>query len=173
MESESTSERLGLLKVLVIQGKKLVIRDFKSSDPYVVVKLGNQTAKTKVINSCLNPVWNEELSFSLTQPVKDLTLEVFDKDRFKSDDKMGHAELSLKPIVSAARLRRALGISLGATMLRKVTPDTDNCLARDSSISCMEGGGVTQSVWLKLRDVESGEIELKIKFIDQPGRPSR
>ena len=58
-------------------------------------------------------------------------------------------------------------------MLRKVTPDIDNCLARDSSISCMEGGGVTQSVWLKLRDVESGEIELKIKFLDQPGRPSR
>lgn len=35
-------EQLGLLKVTVVQGKKLVIRDFKSSDPYVVVKLGNQ-----------------------------------------------------------------------------------------------------------------------------------
>lgn len=99
--------------------------------------------------------------------------EVFDKDRFKSDDKMGHAELSLKPIVSAARLRRVLGASTGATMLRKVTPDTSNCLARDSSISCIDGGDVTQSVWLKLRDVESGEIELKIKLVDHPGRPSR
>lgn len=93
--------------------------------------------------------------------------EVFDKDRFKADDKMGHAELSLKPIVLAARLKRVLGGSSGLTMLRKVTPDTNNCLARDSSISCMDGGDVSQSVWLKLRDVESGEIELKIKFIDQ------
>lgn len=42
MEAESAGEPLGLLKVLVIQGKKLVIRDFKSSDPYVIVKLGNQ-----------------------------------------------------------------------------------------------------------------------------------
>ncbi|XP_062080425.1 probable ADP-ribosylation factor GTPase-activating protein AGD11 [Humulus lupulus] len=61
-------EQLGLLKVVVVQGRKLVIWDFKSTDPYVVVKLGNQTAKTKVINSCLNPVWNEELTFSLKEP---------------------------------------------------------------------------------------------------------
>lgn len=35
-------QQLGLLKVTVVQGKRLVIRDFKSSDPYVIVKLGNQ-----------------------------------------------------------------------------------------------------------------------------------
>jgi len=28
-----------------------------------------QTAKTKVINSCLNPVWNEEITFSMKEPV--------------------------------------------------------------------------------------------------------
>jgi len=36
------SAQLGLLKVIVVQGKRLVIRDFKTSDPYVVLKLGNQ-----------------------------------------------------------------------------------------------------------------------------------
>lgn len=30
--------------------------------------------KTKVINSCLNPVWNEEHSLSLTEPVGVLSL---------------------------------------------------------------------------------------------------
>lgn len=35
-------ESLGQLKVTVVQGKRLVIRDFKSSDPYVLLKLGNQ-----------------------------------------------------------------------------------------------------------------------------------
>lgn len=35
-------EELGMLKVVVVQGRRLVIRDFKSSDPYVVVQLGNQ-----------------------------------------------------------------------------------------------------------------------------------
>lgn len=39
---------LGLLKVTVVQGKRLVIRDFKSSDPYVVVKLGNQVSLVSI-----------------------------------------------------------------------------------------------------------------------------
>ncbi|KAK8576076.1 hypothetical protein V6N12_063723 [Hibiscus sabdariffa] len=143
----------------------LVIRDFKSSDPYVVVKLGDQVAKTKVINSCLNPVWNEELTFSLTEPVGVLNLEVFDKDRFKADDKMGHAYLNLQPLVSAARLSHALRVSSGEMTLRKVVPDTDNCLSRESSISSINGA-VVQSVWLRLCAVESGEIELKVRLIE-------
>ncbi|XP_043805173.1 protein C2-DOMAIN ABA-RELATED 11-like isoform X2 [Manihot esculenta] len=133
-------EQVGLLKVTVVQGKKLVIRDFKSSDPYVVVKLGNQ--------------------------------EVFDKDRFKADDKMGHAQLNLQPIVSAARLKQILQVCSGETILRKAVPDSDNCLARESSISCINGE-VVQSVWLRLCAVESGEIELKIKLIDRPVASSR
>lgn len=158
---------MGLLKVTVVQGKRLVIRDFKSSDPYVIVRLGNQMEKTKVINSCLNPVWNEELTFSLALPVGALNLEVFDKDRFKADDKMGHAELSLQPIVSASRLREILKVSSGETPLRKVVPDGDNCLVRDSSITCINGE-VVQDAWLRLRGVESGEIELKLKLINPP-----
>lgn len=35
-------EPLGLVKVIVVQGKRLAVRDFKSSDPYVILKLGNQ-----------------------------------------------------------------------------------------------------------------------------------
>ncbi|KAL5157793.1 Protein C2-DOMAIN ABA-RELATED 11 [Glycine soja] len=157
-------EQLGLLKVIVVQGKRLVIRDFKTSDPYVVLKLGNQTAKTKVINSCLNPVWNEELNFTLTEPLGVLNLEVFDKDLLKADDKMGNAFLNLQPIVSAARLRDILRVSSGETTLRKVIPDGENCLVRESSINCVNGE-VVQNVWLRLRGVESGELELTIKLI--------
>lgn len=91
--------------------------------------------------------------------------EVYDKDRFKADDKMGHAHLSLQPIVSAARLRQILGFSSGETTLRKIVPGSDNCLAGESSISCVNGE-VVQSVWLRLCGVESGEIELSIKLID-------
>ncbi|GLU20621.1 hypothetical protein SLE2022_368110 [Rubroshorea leprosula] len=161
-------EPLGMLKVVVVQGKRLAIRDFKTSDPYVIVKLGNQVAKTKVINSCLNPVWNEELTFSPTEPVGVLNLEVFDKDTFKSDDKMGHAHLNLQPLVSASRLKQFVQVSSGETPLRMVVPDSDNCLARESSICCINGE-VVQSVWLRLCAVESGEIELKVKLTN----PSR
>ncbi|KAF2306079.1 hypothetical protein GH714_011216 [Hevea brasiliensis] len=163
---------VGIAKGDCCTREKIGYRDFKSSDPYVVVKLGSQTSKTKVINSCLNPVWNEELSFSLTEPIGALSLEVFDKDRFKADDKMGHAHLSLQPIASAARLKQILQVCSGETILRKVVPDSENCLARESSISCIDGE-VVQSVWLRLCAVESGEIELKIKLIDAPVASSR
>lgn len=160
----------GILKVVVVQGKRLVVRDFKSSDPYVIIKLGNQIAKTKVINSCLNPVWNEEMTFSLTEPVGTLNLEVFDKDRFKADDKMGLAHLNIQPLVSAARLKQILKVSSGVTTLRKVIPDNDNCLVRESCINCVDGD-VVQDVWLRLSGVESGEIELKLKLVNPDSVP--
>ncbi|GAB4826455.1 Protein C2-DOMAIN ABA-RELATED 11 [Ancistrocladus abbreviatus] len=161
------AESAGLLKVVVVQGTRLVVRDFKSSDPYVIVKLGKQIGKTKVINSCLNPVWNEELTFTLSDPVEVLNLAMFDKDRFKADDKMGHAFLNLQPIVSTARLRQILQVSSGETTLRKVIPESDNCLVRESSINCVNDG-VVQDVWLRLCGVESGEIELKVKLKNHP-----
>ncbi|ESW26053.1 hypothetical protein PHAVU_003G087500 [Phaseolus vulgaris] len=159
-------EQLRLLRVIVVKGKRLVIRDFKSSDPYVVVKLGNQTAKTRVIHCSLNPVWNEELNFTLTEPSGLLNLEVFDRDFLKADDKMGSSYLSLQPLMSASRLRDILKLSSasGETTLRKVTPDSENCLARESSITCVNGE-VVQNVWLRLLGVESGELQLTIKFI--------
>lgn len=85
---------------------------------------------------------------------------------------MGNAHLSLQPIVSAARLRKILGVSSGETTLRKVVADGDNCLVGESAICCINGE-VVQSVWLRLGGVESGEIELKIKFIDPLETPSQ
>ncbi|KAH0893242.1 hypothetical protein HID58_055671 [Brassica napus] len=62
----------------------------ETGDSYVIVKLGNELAKTKVINICLNPVSDEKLSLTPKDPEAVLALEVFDKD-----DKMDHATLSL------------------------------------------------------------------------------
>ncbi|KAG9448591.1 hypothetical protein H6P81_008556 [Aristolochia fimbriata] len=154
-----------LLKVLVLQGRHLAVRDFRTSDPYVIVKLGNQTAKTRVINSCLNPVWNEELTFSVTEPLGILKLEVFDKDRFKADDKMGHAYVDLQAIASAARLKQVLQASVGETKIRKVVPSKENCLVKESFVRYAEGE-IVQDVCLRLSDVETGDIELKIKWVD-------
>ncbi|CAO2842391.1 unnamed protein product [Amaranthus hypochondriacus] len=163
------SNSTGTLKVMVVQGRTLVVRDIKTSDPYVKLKLGSQTAKTKVINSCLNPVWNEELTFSLTEPVGTLNLEVFDKDLLKSDDKMGYAFVNILPLESAARLKQVLKVSSGETTLRKVIPNSDNCLVRDSCIKCVNGE-IVQDVWLRLRGVRTGEIELKLKYeLSNPG----
>ncbi|CAH9090499.1 unnamed protein product [Cuscuta epithymum] len=164
-------DTLGQLKITVLKGRRLVIRDFRSSDPYVILELGNQMAKTKVINSCLDPVWNEEFTFTLSDPAASiLKLRVFDKDRFKADDKMGHAHVNLHPLMAAARLRQIVGISCedGPLILRKVIPESDNCLVVDSSIFSEKNGDVVQDVRLRLRDVKSGEVELRMKLTNLP-----
>lgn len=34
----------GILKVIIVRGKRLAIRDFTSSDPYVIVRVENQVS---------------------------------------------------------------------------------------------------------------------------------
>lgn len=50
----------GRLKVIIVQGKNLVIRDFRSSDPYVIVKLGKQ------VSPILNLKCSSKFHFPLT-----------------------------------------------------------------------------------------------------------
>ncbi|CAN0874894.1 Probable ADP-ribosylation factor GTPase-activating protein AGD13, partial [Linum grandiflorum] len=64
---EGMVEFIGLLKVKVVKGTNLAVRDMMSSDPYVVLSLGKQTVQTSVIRSNLNPEWNEELMLSVPQ----------------------------------------------------------------------------------------------------------
>ncbi|GAA0187035.1 GTPase-activating protein [Lithospermum erythrorhizon] len=96
-------EFLGLIKVNVVRGTNLVVRDMTSSDPYVVLSLGNQTLKTRVIKKNLNPVWNEQLMLSIPENIPPLKIRVYDKDTFSTDDFMGEAEVDIQPLVVAAR----------------------------------------------------------------------
>ncbi|PHT29134.1 putative ADP-ribosylation factor GTPase-activating protein AGD13 [Capsicum baccatum] len=66
-KSEGMVEFIGMLKVKVIKGTNLAIRDMLSSDPYVVMYLGKQKVQTTIVKSNLNPVWNEELMLSVPQ----------------------------------------------------------------------------------------------------------
>lgn len=80
---------------------------------------------------------------------------------------MGHACLSLQPIFSSTKLKRALQLSTGETKLRKVAPNTDNCLLDDSFVTYVNGEIRMQDVRLRLCDVETGELLLTVKWIDQ------
>lgn len=153
-----------------------------------------QKAKTKVICSNLNPVWNEELNFTIgSEPIELLNFvsdfaislnrtisvfllqhlsrslraqEVYDKDLFKRDDKMGRASFNLQPMQSASRLRKILGMSAGETSLRKVVPGKDDCLKEEYCVRCVDGE-LVQDVWLRLRGVESGEIQVRIIYVEE------
>lgn len=79
------------LQILVIQAKDLAIRDkglFSggSSDPLAVLSIkGCKTQKTKHINKCLNPVWNENFNFNVTDPSLSLEVVVEDYDLTMND----------------------------------------------------------------------------------------
>ncbi|KAJ1259860.1 hypothetical protein BS78_10G188400 [Paspalum vaginatum] len=156
-------EFIGILKVKIIRGTKLAVRDLISSDPYVVLTLGQQKAKTSVIKRNLNPVWNEELKLSVPQHYGPLKLQVFDHDMLSKDDKMGEAEIDLQPMISAAT---AFGDPelLADMQIGKWLKSLDNALARDSAVIVVNGK-VKQEVSLKLQNVESGEVDLELEWI--------
>ncbi|KAK9123252.1 hypothetical protein Sjap_012854 [Stephania japonica] len=119
-------EFVGLIKVNIVQGTNLAVRDVLTSDPYVILTLGKQSMKTRVIKSNLNPVWNEQLMLSIPDPIPPLKLKVYDKDTFSTDDHMGEAEINILPLVSAAKAYENSNIQesmqLGRWIATKRTP---------------------------------------------------
>ncbi|KAK1380618.1 GTPase activating protein 1 [Heracleum sosnowskyi] len=157
---------LGLLKVRVRRGINLAIRDAVSSDPYVVLSMGRQKFKTHVINDNCNPEWNDELTLSvkdLSLPVK---LTVYDKDVFSIDDKMGEAVVDISDYIQCIRM--GLQNLPDGTVVHKVHPDRNNCLSEESTI-VWNKGKMTQDMFLRLKNVESGELEIGIEWVEVPG----
>ncbi|KAJ3679062.1 hypothetical protein LUZ60_017073 [Juncus effusus] len=156
-------EFIGILEVKVVKGTNLAVRDFRSSDPYVVLTLGQQKAQTTVINRNLNPVWNENLKLSVPQQYGPLKLQVYDHDVISADDLMGEAEIDLQPLITSAD---AFGDpdNLPDMQIGKWLTSNDNCLIKDSAINVVDGK-VKQEVTLKLQNVESGEIDLELEWI--------
>lgn len=156
-------EFIGLIKVNVIRGKNLVVRDLVTSDPYVILTLGHQSMKTRVIKSNLNPVWNEMLMLSIPEPVPPLKLQVYDKDTFSTDDRMGEAEIDIQPLVSAAKAFESSNME-EPIQLGKWLASDDNTLVKDSVISFVDGK-FKQDITLKLKNVDKGELEIELECV--------
>ncbi|XP_061362637.1 protein C2-DOMAIN ABA-RELATED 4-like isoform X2 [Gastrolobium bilobum] len=157
---------LGLLRVRVKRGVNLAVRDVRSSDPYVVIKMSNQKLKTRVIKKDVNPEWNEDLTLSITNPNLPVSLTVYDHDTFSKDDKMGDAEFEILPFIEALRMNLT-GLPTG-TVVTRIQPSDHNCLVDESCIT-YSNGKVIQDMILRLRNVECGEVEIQLHWIDLPG----
>ncbi|CAN6887334.1 unnamed protein product [Brassica oleracea] len=156
---------VGLLRIRVKRGMNLVSRDSQSSDPFVVVTMGSQTLKTHRVENNCNPEWNDELTLAFNDHNQPVILEVYDKDTFTSHDKMGDAEIDIRPFLGI----QAMGLQdlPDGTEVKRVKPSTDNCLAQESRIA-FSNGKIVQDMVLKLRNVESGEVEIQIEWISVP-----
>ncbi|PIN09122.1 putative Ca2+-dependent phospholipid-binding protein [Handroanthus impetiginosus] len=159
-------DALGLLRIRVRRGINLAVRDTCTSDPYVVVRCGSQKVKTRVEKDNCNPVWNEELTIYIKDLVEPIILSVYDKDTFTVDDSMGDAQLDIKPYVECLKMGLQ-GLSDGIKVER-FQPSSENCLAQESCIG-FNKGKLTQDMTLRLRNVECGEVEVQIEWLDLPG----
>ncbi|XP_066315953.1 probable ADP-ribosylation factor GTPase-activating protein AGD11 isoform X1 [Miscanthus floridulus] len=156
-------EFVGLIKVDILRGTNLAIRDVMSSDPYVILNLGHQTMKTKVVKSSLNPVWNERLMLSIPDPIPLLKLQVYDKDTFTTDDRMGEAEINIQPLVAAAKAFETSAIADTAQLNKWMAKD-GIWIPRDSAISIVNGK-VKQVVNVRLQNVERGQLEMELECV--------
>jgi len=160
------NQMLGLLRVRIKRGVNLAVRDVVTSDPYVVVKMGKQKLKTRVIKKDINPVWNEDLTLSVVDLNTPIKLTVYDHDTFSMDDKMGDAEFDIKPFMEALRIKLD-GLPSG-TVITRNQPCRSNCLSEETCVVWKDGKAI-QDMILRLRNVESGEVELQLQWIDLPG----
>ncbi|XP_021886880.1 probable ADP-ribosylation factor GTPase-activating protein AGD11 isoform X2 [Carica papaya] len=156
-------EFVGLIKVNVVKGTNLAVRDVMSSDPYVILALGHQSVKTRVIKNNLNPVWNESLMLSIPDHIPPLKVLVYDKDTFSTDDFMGEAEIDIQPLVSAAKAYESSTIN-ESMQLGKWVASIDNTLAKDGIITLVDGK-VKQEISLRLQNVERGVLEIELECV--------
>ncbi|XP_060205446.1 protein C2-DOMAIN ABA-RELATED 4-like isoform X2 [Lycium barbarum] len=126
----------------------------------------HQKFKTRVIKKDVNPEWNEDLTLSVADPNPPVKLTVYDHDIFSKDDKMGDAEFDIKPFLEAVKMNLS-GLP-GGTIITRIPPCRSNCLAEESSVSWKDGQ-VVQDMCLRLRNVECGEVELQLQWINLPG----
>lgn len=159
-------EFIGLIKVNVVKGTNLAVRDVMTSDPYVILSLGNQSVKTRVIKNNLNPVWNEKLMLSIPDTIPPLKLLVYDKDTFSTDDFMGEAEIDIQPLVSAARATEisSLDESVPLCHWKAASQENANAVVREGIIT-QEDGKVKQQITLKLQKVERGVLEIELECL--------
>ncbi|KAE8684323.1 putative ADP-ribosylation factor GTPase-activating protein AGD11 [Hibiscus syriacus] len=154
-------EFVGLIKANVVKGTNLAVRDMVSSDPYVILALGQQSVKTRVIKNNLNPVWNESLMLSIPENVPPLKVLVYDKDTFKNDDFMGDAEIDIQLLLAAAKAYEKSKIS-ESMQFRKWVADQDNHLIKDGVITLTDGKVKQISCSLH---VERGMLEIELECV--------
>ncbi|KHJ98161.1 C2 domain protein [Oesophagostomum dentatum] len=89
-----------LVKIRLKEGQNLAIRDASgSSDPYVKFKYKERIVyKSSTIFKNLNPIWDEEFQMLADDMTSPITIEVFDYDRFCTDDFMGSATIDISQV---------------------------------------------------------------------------
>ena len=88
-----------MLAIKVVEAKNLKAADINTSDPYCLLKFNGIEKKTRVIDSNLNPIWNEYFYFNITSfETNELSIKIFDKDKLSKDDLLYDLTIPIKDL---------------------------------------------------------------------------
>ncbi|XP_040384999.1 synaptotagmin-2-like [Oryza brachyantha] len=101
--SKASKRPVGILLVKVLRAQNLQKKDLLGkSDPYVKLTMSDDklpSKKTTVKRGNLNPEWNEDFKFVVTDPeTQELEIKVFDWEQVGKHDKMGMNKILLKEL---------------------------------------------------------------------------
>lgn len=102
LKSLASSAPSGILRVTLIGAKKLSNTELiGKSDPYVILKMDEEQFKSKHIDNSLDPSWNEDFEFMVTDlQTQVLKIKVYDYDqiKIKGHTRMGYATVALNAL---------------------------------------------------------------------------
>ncbi|KAL9241932.1 hypothetical protein vseg_015984 [Gypsophila vaccaria] len=157
---------IGLIKIKVIKGTNLTVKDSTSSDPYVVITMGSQKVKTRHIKNDCNPSWNDEVTLAVYDLGVPIILTVYDKDTFTDDDKMGDAQIDINPYLEY--VKAGVNDLPTGSVVDKIHPNGQNSLSDVSQIVCKDGK-LVQDMVLRLNNVSTGEVQIQVEWVNVPG----
>ncbi|XP_062193748.1 synaptotagmin-1-like [Phragmites australis] len=113
--SKASKKPVGILLVKIVRAQNLRKKDLLGkSDPYVKLKMSDNklpSKKTSVKRSNLNPEWNEDFKFVVTDPeTQALEINVFDWEQVGKHEKMGMNRISLKELPPAETIVTTLNL---------------------------------------------------------------
>merc|ERR1711988_1205263 len=93
---ETTNKTSNIMYLTIHSAENLPKMDVSEiGDPYVVIKQGKKKFKSDVIKNTSNPRWEFLTKIDLKKG-SNVTVEVFDKDKFTKDDSYGQFRVDLK-----------------------------------------------------------------------------
>ena len=113
----------GKLKIKVIKAKELIKADLiGKSDPYAVIKYGQQHFKTETVKNSLEPKWDYELEMNVPEShYTEVSFQVFDADKLGKDKSLGTVNVSLVELAglegSGGRWYPLSGVKSGQILL--------------------------------------------------------